>query len=214
LISNIFVNIGYVLLGINCVLLIKGFSKNEKPFKIFAIYCWSMFAVQLASLLVVKIYHSNLFISHFYFGLQFIILSFFFYSLMKERIQKRIISGLLAFCILVLGIQYTINPDLFCMFNLFEIFITSLPLIIYATFHLYNILNEKKQFYYITIGLLIYLFGSTVVFLTTNLLLSLKTYDSFEFVYSLNVYLYAIYQLFILFDLKHLYLLKKKNLYE
>ena len=133
---------------------------------------------------------------------------------MKELIQKKIISRLLAFCILVLGIQYTISPELFCMFNLFEIFITSLPLIIYATFHLYNILNEKKQFYYITIGLLIYLFGSTVVFLTTNLLLSLKTYDSFEFIYSLNVYLYAIYQLFIFFDLKHLYLLKKKSLHE
>lgn len=177
-------------------------------------YCWSMFAVQLASVLVVKIYDTNLFVSHFYFGLQFILLSFFFYSLMKEQIQKRIIAALLGFCLLILGIQYALSAELFFRFNLFEIFITSLPLIIYATFHLYNILNEKKQFYYITIGLLIYLFGSTVVFLTTNLLLSLKTYDSFEFIYSLNVYLYAIYQLFILFDLKYLFLLKKKSLHE
>lgn len=194
--------------------MIKGFSNNEKPFKIFALYCWSMFAVQLASILVVKIYNTNLFISHFYFGLQFIILSFFFYSLMKEQIQKRIISALLGLCIIILGIQYAFCPELFFGFNLFEIFITSLPLIIYGTFHLYNILNEKKQFYYITIGLLIYLFGSTVVFLTTNLLLSLKTYDSFEFIYSLNVYLYAIYQLFILFDLKYLFLPKKMSLDE
>ncbi len=202
------------MLGINCILFLKGFSKSEKPFKIFAIYCWAMFAVQLASILVVKIYRNNLFISHFYFVLQFLILSFFYYFLMKEKIQKKTIMLLNIACSLLLVMQYSIDPKLFYTFNLFEIFITSLPLIIYSTFHLYNLLNEKKEFYYINIGLLIYLFGSTIVFLTSNLLLSLKTYDSFDFIYSLNVYLYVIYQLFILFDLKGIVLTKKDKSYE
>lgn len=173
-----------------------------------------MFAVQLASILVVKIYHNNLFISHFYFVLQFLILSFFYYFLMKEKIQKKTIMLLNIACSLLLVIQYSIDPKLFYTFNLFEIFITSLPLIIYSTFHLYNLLNEKKEFYYINIGLLIYLFGSTIVFLTSNLLLSLKTYDSFDFIYSLNVYLYVIYQLFILFDLKSIVLTNKSKSHE
>ena len=99
-------------------------------------------------------------------------------------------------------VQYGFHSDLFYKFNLFEIFITSLPLIIYATFHLYNLLNEEKEFYYINIGLLIYLFGSTIVFLSANLLITLDSGRSFGMIYSLNVYLYIVYQLFILYDLK------------
>jgi hypothetical protein len=89
-----------------------------------------------------------------------------------------------------------------------------LPLIIYATFHLYNLLNEKKQFYYINIGLLIYLFGSTIVFLTANLLLSLHYEKAFKEIYNLNVYLYVVYQLFILYDLMTILKTNKKKLYE
>lgn len=173
-----------------------------------------MFAVQIGSHILVKFHKTNLFMSHFYFVLQFLILSFFYYSLMKENIQKKTIMFLNVCCSLLLMIQYLITPKLFYTFNLFEIFITSLPLIIYSTFHLYNLLNEKKRFYYINIGLLIYLFGSTIVFLTSNLLLSLKTYDSFDFIYSLNVYLYVIYQLFILFDLKGIVLTESNKTYE
>lgn len=104
--------------------------------------------------------------------------------------------------------QYALDWQLFYRFNLLEIFITSLPLIIYATFHLYNLLNQIKEFYYITIGLLIYLFGSTIVFLSSNLLISLNSNLPFKIIYSLNVYLYIGYQLFILFDLT------KKRYYE
>lgn len=159
-----------------------------------------MFVVQIASHIMVKMHMTNLFLSHFYFGLQFLILSFFYYSLLKERVQRKVIVALLILCLILLTVQYSLDWNLFFKFNLFEIFITSLPLIIYATFHLYNLLNEKKQFYYINIGLLIYLFGSTIVFLTANLLLSLNSYDSFDIIYSLNVYLYVVYQLFILYD--------------
>lgn len=173
-----------------------------------------MFTVQIVSHILVKMHKTNLFMSHFYFVLQFLILSFFYYFLMKEQIQKRTIMILNVACALLLVLQYLITPKLFFRFNLFEIFITSLPLIIYSTFHLYNLLNEKKEFYYINIGLLIYLFGSTIVFLTSNLLLSLKTYDSFDFIYSINVYLYVIYQLFILFDLKGIMLTKWNKSYE
>ena len=86
-------------------------------------------------------------------------------------------------------------------------------LIVYATFHLYNLLNEKKEFYYITTGLLIYLFGSTIVFLVANLLISLKSKFLFEQIYNLNVYLYVVYQLFILYDLKSIVIpkIKEKN---
>lgn len=147
-------------------------------------------------------HYYNLFLSHFYFIIQFLLLSFFYFLLLKENLQKKIIKLNVVLCLSVLMVQYGFHSDLFYKFNLFEIFITSLPLIIYATFHLYNLLNEEKEFYYINIGLLIYLFGSTIVFLSANLLITLDSGRSFGMIYSLNVYLYIVYQLFILYDLK------------
>lgn len=173
-----------------------------------------MLLVQFSSILIGKIYKNNLFVSHFYFVLQFLLLSFFYYYLLREKMQRKVILVLLVLVFGLLTLQYSMNPELFDEFNLFEIFITSLPLIVYATFHLYNLLNEEKQFYYINIGLLIYLFGSTIVFLTSNLLLSLKTYDSFDFIYNLNVYLYIVYQLFILYDVISILKNNKKKIYE
>lgn len=187
-----------------------GFSKNGTPFKLFGLYSVAMLTVQIAALVMVKMHISNLFLSHFYFGLQFLILSFFYYYLLKEKLQKNIIILLLILCSSLLIVQYVLDWSLFFKFSLFEIFITSLPLIIYATFHLYNLLNEKKEFYYINIGLLIYIFGSTVVFLTANLLISLDSKVAFEAIYNLNVYLYVIYQLFILYDLIALSSTKKE----
>ncbi len=209
--KDIFVNIGYLLLIINCILFIKGYSANGKPFKIFAIYSFVMFFVQFSSFLLVRMHTRNLFLSHFYFILQFIILSLFYYHLLKENFQKKIIVINLTLCLSLLFMQYAINSKVFYQFNLLEIFITSLPLIIYATFHLYNLLNEKKEFYYINIGLLIYLFGSTIVFLSSNLLLSLNSEHAFKVILKLNVYLYVVYQLFILYELVTVYVIKKSQ---
>lgn len=151
----------------------------------------------------------NLFLSHFYFILQFVLLSMFYYHLLKENFQKKIIVVNLVVCLSVLFIQYALDRSRFNNYNLSEIFITSLSLIIYATFHLYNLLNKKKEFYYITIGLLIYLFGSTVFFLTSNLLISLHSKFPTRMIMRLNVYLYIIYQLFILYELVTVYVIKK-----
>lgn len=206
--KDIFVNLGHILLFVNCILLLKGFSANGKPFKIFALYSIAMFFVQLFSLILVKNHMQNLFLSHFYFILQLLFLSLFYYHLLKDKFQKKVIIVNSACCLTILSVQYALDWQLFYRFNLLEIFITSLPLIIYAAFHLYNLLNQKKEFYYITIGLLIYLFGSTIVFLSSNLLISLNSSLPFKIIYSLNVYLYIGYQLFILYDLT------KKRYYE
>lgn len=200
MVSKIFTNVGYVLLLINCILFLKGFSKNGKPFKIFTFYCLAMFAVQMSAAILVKLQINNLFLSHFYFILQFLILSLFYHVLLKEEFQRRIIVFTLIGCLSVLSIQYVYDPSLFYRFNLLEIFITSLPIIVYATFHLYNMLNEKKEFYYINMGLMFYLFGSTIVFLTANLLISWHSKIPFRYIFDLNVYLYVVYQLFILYE--------------
>ncbi|WP_245892150.1 hypothetical protein [Flavobacterium pallidum] len=105
----------------------------------------------------------------------------------------------LATVLLALSIQYTLIPGLFFKFNLFEIFLTSFTLIIFSTFHFYNLLNQKKEFYYINSGILVYLFGSTVLFLTGNLVSSLSS-EVNTITWTLNAFLYVIYQLFVLVE--------------
>ena len=200
--NNFFADIGYFILLINVILFIKGFSNNGKAFKIFALYSVLIFIIQIIVNVLNYLKINNLFLSHFYFILQFFLLSFFFLAILKVNFQKKIINILLILCPLILFIQYIIAPNLFFEFNLFEIFITSLPIIIYSTFYLYNLLNEKKDFYYINLGILIYLFGSTVLFLVGNLVVKLDNSLN-DIPWILNSALYIIYQLFILVELKN-----------
>ena len=197
--NEIIANIGYVFLTINLILLLKGFSSNGKAFKIFTIYTIIIFIIQLISNILFRCRMNNLFLSHAYFVLQFVILSFFYLEILKTKMQKKTVFLFLFLCPLLLAIQYANEPSLFFKFNLFEIFITSFLLVIYAVFHLYNMLNEKKVFYYINLGILIYLFGSTILFLVGNLMIHFSS-ELNKYTWILNSLLYVIYQLFILFE--------------
>ncbi|MGH2667366.1 hypothetical protein [Flavobacterium sp.] len=193
---EIFADIGYVILAINLLLFSKGFSKFGKAFRIFTLYTGVMFIIQMVSWLLKYLSINNLFLSHFYFIIQFIILSFFYLTILKENFQKKIVKIGLLLGLSALGIQYMINVNVFLSFNLFEIFITSFLLIIYATFHFYNLLNEKREFYYINMGILIYLFGSTILFLAGNLVATLFSKAN-RITWVLNALLYIIYQVFV-----------------
>lgn len=170
-----------------------------------------MLVIQLMSQVFIWMKMHNLFLSHFYFIIQFILLSAFFYNLINDKFQRKVILYFLITCLVLLTIQYVLNFELFFIFNHFEIFITSLALIVFATFHLYNMLNESKKYYYITVGLTIYLFGSTVVFLTANLLNSFKSKIVFNSIFDLNSFLYVVYQLFIMYELVTLYHRKRMS---
>ena len=62
-------------------------------------------------------------------------------------------------------------------------------------------LNEKKEFYYINMGIFMYLFGSTILFLVGNLTTVLSPKMSL-ITWILNAFLYIVYQLFILVEWK------------
>ena len=207
--SKIFVYIEYFILFINCLFCLKSFSKNGKAFRIFTYYSLTMFAIQMVAHFMSSHRMNNLFLSHFYFIIQFILLSLFYIKILNDKFQKKIILINMFLCTALLMIHYALDWSRFYRFNTFETFIMSLPLIVYATFHLYNMLNQKKEYYYTTIGILIYLFGSTVVFLTSNLLMTFHSDWSFKLIFSLNIYLYVVYQLLITYDLKDNLLNKK-----
>ncbi len=198
---EVFADLGYLLLLINTIVFSIGFFNKGKAYRIFSGYLIIMFFIQITVSIFQYMKMDNLFISHFYFILQFVFLSFFYLNLKLNFYQKKYVKGGFIFCLVSLSIQYSMNPSLFMKFNLFEIFITSFLIVTYATFHLYNLLNEEKEFYYVNLGILIYLFGSTVLFLGGNLAAMLSSkYNDVPWI--LNAFLYIIYQLFILYEWK------------
>ena len=70
-------------------------------------------------------------------------------------------------------------PELFFEYSLLESYLTTMPIIIYATMHLYNNLGQKKKFYFANLGLLFYLFTSTFIFLLYKLITILE-FDAFS----------------------------------
>lgn len=192
---------GFLLLGINLILFAIGFSKQGKAYRIFTLYTAFIVFVQGLATIMSYFHYENLIIVNMYFLGQFIWLSLFYKVLFKNENQKRMVNIGIAVVLLVLTIQYGMNPSLLFKFNLFEIFITSFLLIIYATLHFYNMLSEKRIFYYINIGIILYLFGSTILFLLGNL--SIAVNSSFSLItWELNAFLYIIFQLIIMFEWK------------
>lgn len=206
----VLVNIGYLILFFNLILFIKGFANQGKAYKIFTWYLGVVFTIQIISNIFMRMNANNLFLSHFYFIGQFILLSFFYITVLKEEFQKKLVKAGLVIGLLALSIQYAYDTSLFFKFNLFEIFITSFLLIIYATIHFYNMLNEKKEFYYVNVGLLIYLLGSTILFFVGNLTAVLSPKMSL-FTWILNALLIIINQFFILIEWKKSFYKKEIN---
>jgi hypothetical protein len=198
---NIFIYAGLFILFLNFVLFLRSFSLQDKAFKIFTVYLGVILVIQIVSNILSRFNINNLYLSHFYFVGQFIVLSFFYKVLLQEAYQKKIVTVGLFVGLAVIGIQYMLDPSLFLKFNLFEIFITSFLIINYAALHFYNILNEKKEYYYINMGILLYLFGSTILFIVGNLTNILST-EYTKIPWILNSGLYIVYQLFILLEWK------------
>lgn len=197
----LFVYTGELILLLNLILFIKGFPNQGKAYRIFTGYLGTILIIEVLSGILKRLHIHNLFLSHFYFIGQFIILSFFYLAILKNAHQKKIIQIGFVAGLLALAIQYGFDTSLFFTFNLFEIVITSFLLIVFATVHFYNMLNEKKEFYYINIGILMYLFGSTILFLVGNLTAKLSPKMSYV-TWTLNAFFYIVYQFFVFVEWK------------
>jgi hypothetical protein len=208
--NEILIYIGIFILVLNLVLFIKIFANQGKAYKIFTWYLGIIFCVQLVSNVMMQFNINNLFLSHFYFIGQFVVLSLFYLIILENSLQKKIVKTGLIIVFLVLAIQYVVDSSLFFKYNLLEIFSTSFLLIIYAVFHFYNMLNGKKEFYYINMGILLYLFGSTILFLVGNLT-TLLSKEMSLITWILNSLLYIVYQLFILVEWKKSFFKKEFN---
>jgi len=163
-------SVSTVVLTVNSVLFTWLAIKTKiKVYSILALYLISIFIIQNYSAWLAFNGINNIFGSHYYFVLQLLWLAYFYYEICNLQIQKKIIRYSVIGCLIVLFIQYTLKPELYFTFNELEVFLCSYLLIIYALFHFYNILGTGKKFLFFNIGLFVYLFGSTILFLAGNL---------------------------------------------
>lgn len=189
----------YFVLLINLIVYSYSFFRKGKANVFFVSYLIFSSAMQFTMELLYQLGMTNLVVVNIFFIGQMIILGLFYNSLTQIKSQKVFIKISLALALLVLAIQFSINSSEFLKFNLFEITLTSLLIVVFALFHFYNMLTENKTYYYTSVGVVFYLLASTVLYLIGNLSVGLSN-DLKLLSWILNSFLVLCFQLFILFD--------------
>ena len=195
--------IGYFILFINTILYFKSYRKNSVVFKIIFYYLCLCLVIQLYSTYLSHLKERNLHLSHFYFIGQFILLSSFYAKILKG---KKLISFIkkTSFLVIILSIgYYGLYPKDFLKWNVFEITITSIPILVYSfLFFTQNIeIKSTKYFIYFNSGLFIYLLSSTLLFTLGNIgLEDAKMVSIKRLVWKFNSFLYIVYQVLVFIE--------------
>ncbi len=202
----------YFTSALLCLLYLIGFFKNGKAYKIFTIY---IIGVLLMDVISSKLYSwfriYNIFMNHFYDLFQFVILSYFYATLLKTKKQLFTVYILLIILPVFLLSRYVFNPQMFFEYSLLETYLTTMPLIIYSSMHLYNNLGEKSEFYFINVGLLFYLFTSTFIFLLYKLITVFKFDEFNDIMIDINIILQYIKFGFFFYQWKLIYFNKDER---
>ncbi len=182
----------------NTFLFLKSFIKFGRAFKVLSCYLFFVSLIQLATIFVAKILHKpNLFLSHFYFISQFIILSIFYRILLKNKFILYLLLPIFG----VLTYQYIDDPDIFFRYHAIGISITQSILIVYAIVYLYRCLQGENLFLIVNVGLFLYLVSSTLIFASGNLIFNLNISDSMNFLLiNTNRILYFLFQILIFIE--------------
>jgi len=193
--------VGVVLLLFNFIVFLTSYKrhKHNKSYAFFTLYLLVTLIIQVWSFYLAHQSSNNLFLSHAYFISQFVLLSLF-YREMFPKLQKKYVVVVLVSVLTFLLIRFSINPKLLYGFDLVEVFICSLPLVVYAFMHLYNSLNEPKAFLYINGGILVFLSASTLIFILGNYLTAQNINDAIRGIWMVNAILYLVFLILIFIE--------------
>jgi hypothetical protein len=189
-----------------CLLYFIGFFKKGKTYKIFTVYIFGVLLIDYIGSNLYKWFKiHNIFIFHFYDLFQFVLLSFFFSTLLQTRKQIKILYTTFIILLSFLSLRYIVNPKMFFEYSLLESYLTTMPIIVYATMHLYNNLGKRADFYYANLGLLFYLFTSTFLFLHYELMTLLNVNEYYKNIVNINIVLQYIKFGFFFYQWKIIY---------
>jgi len=190
--------IGLFLLLINSVLFFNSRKDKDIVYKYIMYYLMIQFGVELCCNIIGVLYpNENFFLSHYYFVIQFIMLSLFFNKMLINSVLKKIVFINLVVVLLILGFQYYQSPSLYWKFNYFEIGITSILLILYSFIYFYENIKGTFKYHYFCIGLTFYLTSSCLIFLTGNTQLVFMEKPIYLDIWIFNSLFFILYQIFI-----------------
>ena len=173
--------------------------------KVFSILCNYLLATSIIEvtchIIGISQIINNFFLSHFIFNSHFLFLTYFFYHVIDVEWIKKLMVGLMIFFYVALAVQYIQDPSLFWRFNLFEILFISISLLTFGLIYLYITLGEKDTYYNFSVGLILFMFCSSVIYISGNydLVLVEKPYID---IWIFNYLFFIIYQFFINKQLK------------
>ena len=194
-IDDYIVNAGYFILTLNTLVFVISYNEKNKALKYFIMYLMLCFLIQFYSNILHDLGQNNLFLSHYFFIGQFLFLSFFFSKLLnfkKFKILNRCFTFLIVFSFIF---HLNKQPKAFERWSVFEIAITSIPLIIYSFFFFLKNLNHStnKKYIYFNSGFFIYTLCSTLIFILGNI----GSREMKLFVWDVNAFLYVFFQVLI-----------------
>lgn len=210
LLVDILSKVSLVILIINVILYFTGFLRKDKAYKYFSIYLFCIAVIQVIMMVLASKSQNNHFLSTYYLVLRFVFLSLFFYHLLNNinPIKGKIVKFASATACIFMAIQYIVQPELYYVFNSLGFFITSVLLILYSVLYLYEMLSQKLPFYYVTIGIFVYLISSALIFASAASIVSFKDSVSMT-IWIVNAALFILYQLLILWEWKKQFSIQK-----
>jgi hypothetical protein len=181
-------------------------NKSSKFIQLLTLYITLLFVTHFIMVYTSSNGIHNLYISHYYFSLQFIFLSLFYRELFLPKQKKWVTLTMVVVLTIFLG-YYLMNPHKYSEFNLIDIFITNVPIIFYSVVHLYNMLSAPRRFFIINAGVLMYFSTNTLIFfLGTYLMVEGETMgftdETVLNIWGINNILYLIYLVFLTIEWK------------
>ncbi len=166
---DILIYTGYLALLINVIVYSVRVKNSTFSYRVFYYYLVFTLIMQALTETFAILYRENLFLSHYYFAGQFIILSIFYGSIFKSKVLKKLVLTIFTLLCISLIIIYNQSFE-YKKFNLVEVLTTSIPIIIYALLYFIENIENKKKFILVNSGIFIYLISSTFLFSSGNLI--------------------------------------------
>lgn len=196
--EDIIKNISYcgtVFLLINVIVFLKSFAREGRAFKIFTFYLIAVAVTQVLTTIWVFLKTNNLGFSNIYLVSQFVLLSLFYF----ELIRKRIILFILVTVSLFLAYQYISDNASIYEYNSIGLSITQVLIIAYSITYLFRSIQGGSVFLMINIGIFFYLICSTLIFASGELQFQLPP-KGYLLLLLLNAIFYMLFQLIIFYE--------------
>jgi hypothetical protein len=189
--------VGLALLLINTVLFLIKYKGKDRLYKIFTFFLILISCEQIAcNVLGFTQIYPNIFLAHFNFNVHLLFLSILYYHLFSNPTLKKIVVLVYCAIAIFLGVQYYTTPSLFWQFNIPEIVLISIVLICYALIHIYHCIGAQQKYFNFSIGLIMFLFCSTIIYLSGKYEL-VFCYNPYIDIWIFNSIFFIVFQFFI-----------------